>query len=461
MRNRLMSCYSVLLAAVLTGLIVPLAISTVTRDTQAMFIDRLNDTDRLASLADPALRTGHITALSMELRQYHQIYGVDVLLVDRDGVTVLEQGDGQVASRAMLRRYVDEALTGERHDVSGAIWPWRDQPLVVATPIGRGGEIIGGILTISPVRGLQLEVWRYLAVLAACGVLAMIAGIAVGQPLVRWILRPVYDLDAMVTSLPEQLHRSRAAESGPPELQRLAASVNQMADRITELIDRQGSFVSYAGHQLRTPLASLRIALDNLAPAPGKRDRSHEIAVQEADRSAAIIDSLLAYASANARAAAATEIDAVPAIEAWVAARQPMAEAARVQLVCRAAGPRWVRVAPSVLDQAVEVLVDNAVKYGETRTRIFIEVAAPEPGWVEVSVEDDGVGIPDDELLHAVEPFWRHPSRQVHDGSGLGLSIIGALVTASGGELQLAGVRPHGLRATVRLPAARTECDAR
>jgi signal transduction histidine kinase len=449
-----MICYSVLLAAVLAGLIVPLSTSMVTRNTQAMFIDRLNDTDRFASLADPAMRTGHVTALAMELRQYHEIYGIDVLIVDRDGVSVLEQGDGHAAGDATLRQHVDEALSGERHDMSGPIWPWEGGPLVVDAPIGHGGEIIGGVLTVSPVRGLQLAGWRYLSVLAACGLLVMIAGFAVGQPLVRWILRPVHDLDAMVSVLPEQLDRSRAAGSGPPELQRLVTSVNRMADRITELVDRQGSFVSFAGHQLRTPLASLRIALDNLAPPAGEHDRSHEIAVQEADRSAAIIDSLLAYAGANARAAEATVLDAVPAVAALVEARRPVAAAGGAELVLRAAGPRYVRVARAVLDQAVDVLIDNALKYGVTRTRILVEISAPDPGWVEVSVEDDGVGIPDAELVHAVEPFWRHSAQQVHDGIGLGLSIIDSLVNASGGALRLQPARPHGLRATVRLPAA-------
>jgi signal transduction histidine kinase len=455
-RTRLMLCYSALLAAVLVGLVVPLASSTITRKTQAVFIDRLDDANRFASLADTALRSNRSAALAMELSQYHATYGIDVLVVDRNGVTVLAEGGSRALSGPAVRRSIQLTLSGERSGVNGPLWPWQSGPLIVAEPVGHGGEIIGGVLTVSPVPALQASGWRCLGLLSLCGTLVMMAGLAVGQPLVRWILRPVADLDATVSALPKRDGRPRllTPASGPPELRRLVASVNRMGDRITELTDRQASFVSYAGHQLRTPLASLRIALDNLAPPAGESDRSHEIAVLEAERSAAIIDSLLSYASANARAADAHVIDAVRAARELVAARQPVAEAAGVPLDCVGAGPRWVMVAPTVLEQAVDVLVDNALRHGETSTRIRVEVAQPDPGWVEIAVSDDGIGLPEEALARAAEPFWQHPGRRADDGIGLGLTIIDALVRASGGGLRLSAAGPAGLRATVRLPAA-------
>jgi signal transduction histidine kinase len=134
-----------------------------------------------------------------------------------------------------------------------------------------------------------------------------------------------------------------------------------MADRINEVIGRQRSFVSFAGHQLRSPLASLRIALDNIAPAPGERNRSYEIAVLEAERSAAIISALLDYAGVNARTTEVAVVDPVTALHDLVEARRPAAERAGVQLTLSGDGPLAVLVAPTLIDQAVDALIDNAV----------------------------------------------------------------------------------------------------
>jgi hypothetical protein len=215
-----MICYSVLLAAVLVGLIVPLSTSIITRNTQTMFIDRLNDTAQFAALAEFALRTGHTQAFAMDLRQYHASHGIDVLLVNRDGVIVMSQGAGLGLTRDALRGYIAEALSGERRGVDNPVWTWRTGPLVVAEPVGHGGEIIGGVLTISPVVGLPNSDWRSLGGLGVLGLLVMIAGFAMGEPITRWILRPLHDLDTMVSALPEGLDRARPAgtTSGPPEL---------------------------------------------------------------------------------------------------------------------------------------------------------------------------------------------------------------------------------------------------
>src|SRR5687768_12025440 len=85
MRRRLWLTYVSLLAAVLLGLDVPLGFTLTTRAAQEMFIDRLNDTERFASQAEPALRTGVAEALMAEIRQYDDILGIAVAVVRRDG----------------------------------------------------------------------------------------------------------------------------------------------------------------------------------------------------------------------------------------------------------------------------------------------------------------------------------------------------------------------------------------
>jgi signal transduction histidine kinase len=449
-----MFCYAVLLIAVLAVLVVPLATSMIMRDTQATEIDRMNDTARFASLAEPALRTGRTAALMMELRQYHSLYGIDVLIVDRDGLPFLSVGGGLGLAHAALQQRVAEALSGDLSGIDKPDWPWDSGPIVVAEPVGRDGDIIGGVLSASPPDALHLAGLRVLLLVTGASLLVLLAGIALSQPLTRWILRPVHDLDAIAAALPDGRLHTPVAFSGPPELRRVVDSFNVMAGRVVADMQRQRSFASYAGHQLRSPLASLRIALDNLAPAAGVSDLSHEIAVLEAERSAAIIDALLDYARANVTVTDTVVVDAAATADVLVSARQPVARRAGVSLTCSGAGPLLVRTAPTVLDQALDALVDNAVKYGGAGTRVRVDVERAGKAWVEVTVTDDGPGVPAAELHRTVEPFWRQAPHGGLEGAGLGLSIVDALVRGSGGELLLRHAEPHGLTVMVRLPAA-------
>lgn len=113
--------------------------------------------------------------------------------------------------------------------------------------------------------------------------------------------------------------------------------------------------------------------------------------------------------------------------------------------------PWYTRAEPAALERAVVNVLDNAVKF------------SPEGGTVEVrladgvlTVRDHGPGIPEDELPHVFDRFWRSPSARALPGSGLGLSIVARTVQQSGGQVTLARAEGGGTVATVRLPGAPT-----
>jgi signal transduction histidine kinase len=148
------------------------------------------------------------------------------------------------------------------------------------------------------------------------------------------------------------------------------------------------------------------------------------------------------------------EVNVVPLVAARVAAWRPVAERDGVELTARAAGEAPVRAATGVIEQALDALIDNAVKFAGADARVVVAVRPRPPDWVDVHVIDNGPGMPADDLRRAAEPFWRRPGHQNVAGSGLGVAIAHALVTASGGELELMAVEPHGVDARIRLPAA-------
>lgn len=460
MRRRLIVTYLTLLAAVLVGLNVPLAVTIAGSVANRMFADRQGDTARFASLAEPALRTNQLGALGDELRQHDEMFGIAAVVVTRDGRPVLASRPGIDLTEPPLRDAVDAALSGQRADVAPRIWPWQDAAMVVAEPVGRGGEITGAALTISPTGALEQAIWRSWALLVGVSVLTLLAGAAAAVPLANWMLRPVQQLDQAAHALAAGRFGDRAlAGPGPPELQRLTTSFNRMADRVATLVERQRSFVSYASHQLRTPLATLRLWVENLGPSVAPAGRAdHQMVSDEIERMGAMCDALLTYARAEATADDVADVDAAEVADARVAIWSQAFGQAGIALVRAGERRAPVRAAPQALDQALDALLSNAVKFVGRGNQVVVladTVATRDggPGWVDIHVIDNGPGLPADDLAQAAQPFWRAPGHQNVDGSGLGMTVAEALVTASGGRLDLMPAQPHGLHARVRLPA--------
>jgi len=114
-----------------------------------------------------------------------------------------------------------------------------------------------------------------------------------------------------------------------------------------------------------------------------------------------------------------------------------------------------VHVVATALDQSLDALVDNAVKFSGPGASVVVDVSVDAEA-VEVHVVDDGPGLSEEDRSQATTRLWRAPTVQNIEGAGLGLAIVAVLAEASGGQLRLTDALPRGLRATLRLPRAST-----
>lgn len=128
----------------------------------------------------------------------------------------------------------------------------------------------------------------------------------------------------------------------------------------------------------------------------------------------------------------------------------PIADRAGATLLVCGARHSVARCPAGTLDQTLDVLIDNALKFGGRGVRIIVHVGRPRDGTVEVYVTDDGPGLPEEDLVNATTPFWQSDASG-DSGTGLGLPIIATLLAVAGGSLQLQPVSPHGIEATIRL----------
>jgi signal transduction histidine kinase len=395
------------------------------------------------------------------------LYGIAAAVVDQDGIPVVASRAGIDLQSATVVKQSRRARAGGQVTDDGTVWPWRTDPLIVAVPVGSGGEILGAVVTISPTRHEAARVGAAGAVLAGGGLVVLAVGILAVWSFARWTLRPVAELDAAAHELGAGDYAVRVpVDDGPAELRRLGTAFNEMAATVADALERQRAFVSHASHQLRNPLTALRLRVEDLGAdlTDPPVVEVHRLALEETERLGNVLDSLLALARAERGRYRLVEVDAGEVAWARVVAWQPVAAQRKVTLrYVRPARPVRARAVATALDQALDALIDNAVKFSAVDggpegngAMVTVRVAADDGG-VAVHVTDTGPGLTAEHRELATDRFWRAPDAQNVDGSGLGLPIVAVLVEASGGRLDLLAAEPRGLHARLWLPDATRE----
>lgn len=449
MLRRLLVITVPLLVALVAALGIPLASAVVQRETQTTYLDRLGDASRFASLAESALQSDRTTALSLEIQRYDQLFDIPVAVVSADKRLLLTSRRGfNPTDDPEVVAVLNEALNGYQPDFDYSGWPWRTGSMVVVEPVGRDSEAVAAVVTVSSTAALRGEVLRQWGLMALAGLAPMLAVVAAAWPMSRWVLRPVRRLDEATAAVAAGNLDVRADEvGGPPELRRLARSFNTMVDVVGKALNRQKAFVADASHQLRNPLASLRLAVDNLAPhVEGEHgNEAHQIAVEEAEEMGRVLDTLLAATRLDsARQTEPVEIDQLLATHrpAW----QALATRSGVRLEIDVPAGLTMQEPPGGLGSVLDELVSNALRLANaTEVRI-----TGEPG--ELHVIDNGDGLTGDEREHALQRFWRATKHQNVAGTGLGLAICAELIESAGGTLTLHDAAP-GLDVRVSLSA--------
>jgi signal transduction histidine kinase len=456
-RSRLLSILLVLIGLVVLSLGVPLGRSLADRHQQDMFLDRLGDTARFASLAGQASGPDDLDLLREDLVRYGEVYGSAAAVLDRDGVTMVGSG-GRIPLRdAEVVRRVDTAEAGRRSDAPPFTWPWDSRPLVVAEPVYRAGDVVGVAVTSSPTgrtRAAVLQGWGAIAAVSLVG-LAVFALAA--TRLAEWVLRPVRRLDAAAHTIATgDLAARVTADTGPPELRRLVAAFNEMADGITAALEQQRAFVANASHQLRNPLGALLLRVEQAAmeAPPTVADELTE-AQEEGRRLSRVLDDLLAVARLESAQTAPHRLDAAALLDDRVRNWRVVADKRGIDVMFEGAVGAWVFADPTALGSCLDAILDNALKFSAEGSTVRVSVRpVPGEGLVDLAVADEGAGLGAEELARMGERFWRGAAHQNVPGSGLGLSIVRTLMQPYGGRLHVEPGSPRGLVVAVRLPAA-------
>lgn len=296
----------------------------------------------------------------------------------------------------------------------------------------------------------------------AAGALAVLLASLAGWLAAGRITAPIHALAQTATRMAEGDLAARVPDAGGPaasqdELGQMARAFNRMADQVESTIVTLRQFVADAAHQMHTPLTALRTNLE-LAAGPGDAAPQPiylERAQGQVTRLTSLTDELLQLARVETGMAGAPEqrFDLAALARSLAEAQAARAEQAGLEFNLAAPeAPMWVVGQPEQINALVDNLVDNALKFTPTGGAVTVRLAVEE-GAAVFSVEDTGIGIPEDELPQLFRRFHRARNAAAIPGSGLGLAYVKAVAERHGGRVAAENTG-SGARFTVTLPRA-------
>lgn len=353
---------------------------------------------------------------------------------------------GTIPAPAVPQAAMREALAG----TASSSYPAADRMLAVVPVSRESHKPVGAVALSRSTEDLDHRLavlWAWLTIVSAAG---LVAAVLSATALARWISGPVSALESATQRLGEgQLATRSPTAAGPREVRRLAINFNKMAARLEALVDGHQVMMADVSHQLRTPLAALRLRLDVLAQeSPPQIAEELAGAQEEVARLSRMVDGLLAVARAEHLAGAAQTIPVDVVIRDRAAAWRLAAEEKSLALSAPAGESLTVRLGEGLLEQILDNLLANALEAVPAGGMISIGASRQE-GRVRIVVEDNGPGMSRGQRRAA---FRRYVSA-TPGGTGLGLAIVHRLITSNGGTAELSQAPGGGLTVTLELPA--------
>jgi signal transduction histidine kinase len=442
--------------AVLLALTVPLAISLRDRARAEKKTEVLTSALTIASGFDSeTLQAG--PALDKKIERYSTQVGGRVIALDRDG-TVLADSDGKAIGDNFLTplrpELHDHALYAAAPSAAAEIRFSNTEGsdiMVAAAPVVDPG-LIGAVRITKPIQSVNDAVRRTtIGLVSVIGGIGLVIGLVIAFVVSGSLARPLTRLAATAHRLGSGDLSARANDvAGADEIEALAGSFDDMADRVERTVQAQREFVANASHQLRTPLTGMKLRLESAIERSDSPELTHDLtaADKEIDRLAATVDRLLVMAR-TLEEGGSTRIElhaaAVRAVERW-----KERAATRSSTLSVEGEPVTAQANATDVDQILDNLLENAMTYAPGAIALQTGIADRRAF---VAVRDHGPGIVPEEQTKVTERFYRGKTAPP-GGSGLGLAIAGDLAERWGGAVSVQSADGGGTRVEVRFRVA-------
>ncbi|MGE5329329.1 MAG: sensor histidine kinase [Deltaproteobacteria bacterium] len=324
-------------------------------------------------------------------------------------------------------------------------------------PLKNRNQISGAILIFSPVNVMEADIKKINLIIWICALILAIISAGIIYFISRRISRPIVQMTdaAMKLAGGEKVEEIKAKTSD--EIEKLADAFNTMNKQleITENVRRE--FIANVSHDLRTPLTSINGFVQGMIDGlikPENYPKYLAIMKEEINRLIKLTGDILEIAKIQGGAIKLNIVDVktVDVINEIIRSLEITAHQKQVQIVSECPVEFYVKADSDRLKQILSNLITNAVKYSGEGSQVRISVKQ-EDDFIKFAVRDNGQGIPEEDLAHVFDKFYRGDrTRQNDGGTGLGLNIAKSLVELHGGKIWVESKRGEGTSFYLTIP---------
>lgn len=368
--------------------------------------------------------------------------------------------EADLVGRIFMRDILKTAFEGNQaHALSQTE---NDIPMMsVAVPIKSGNQVVGAVYLIESVSDIDDTIgYIKMNLFLFSALISILVGmLSLGMSYI--VTSPVDEVIAVAKEISKGNFEKRITVKGHNELAQMAQTLNFMSAELENLEEKRKKFVSDVSHELKTPLATIKLLCDSVVSAPDPDPAMTQEFLgdlsEEVDRLTRIVERLLALTKldSNQDDINLTPVDFVVMLNAISRKLTPNADAKEIVLYTDFAGDG---LGPILLDydkiwEAIYNITDNAIKYSPAGGFVKMSMTRDEHE-VLVRIEDNGPGIPESEKERIFERFYRLDDSRARDtgGTGLGLAIAKEAVTLHGGRIEVSSEGEVGSIFSIYLP---------
>ena len=398
------------------------------------------------------------TVILNELSQLSDMFAGRIMVIDQNFVVISDTYGMSEGKTIVSHEIIDcaiDAATNSKHDE-------KNHYIEIAFPItgvGSSDKVVGvmfaSVSTDSIVDTLSVLRRKAGIMITTMSIIIFLISIALSTLL----MRPFDRVTVAIDSVKEGLDYDVVTIPDYLETQSIMDAFNKLIERLKVLDSSRSEFVSNVSHELKTPLASMKVLADSIrgaddVPTQTYREFMDDIA-EEVDRENEVINDLLSLVKMDKAAGAPniSLIDINSMSEHLLRRLKPIAENERVELIFESRRAVYAEVDRTKISLAIMNLVENAIKYNREGGWVRLTLDADHQFFT-VEVADSGIGIPEESLEHIYERFYRvdkSHSQQI-GGTGLGLSIARGAILLHRGAIKVVSSVGEGTTFVVRIP---------